>query len=140
MTFDQGAVSAADAGWFAGAINIRNARGLIGIDPDEAVLKFATESEREFDIWNEAKAAGEKVAGLGPGVLAIGESDAIDLFISLGADGPDAVAIRDADKPELQLDSLPNLCRVAREEKREFHDVCLRSLLGDGDYGCPQSF
>jgi len=45
LAFDEGAISAADTGRFACAINIGNAGRLIGIDPDKAVFEFAAEGE-----------------------------------------------------------------------------------------------
>src|SRR5437899_6462694 len=129
LTFDECAICAANSGRFARTVNVGNAGGLVGIDPDEAVLKFATERKREFDVWNEAEAAGEVIAVFGPGVLAVGESYAIDLLNSFGPDGPNSITIRDSGEPKLQLYSLPELRWVSREEQDEFPDACLRSLL-----------
>ena len=131
LAFDQGAIGAADASRFPGAEDLRHARQLEFINPDEAICHVASEQARQFHIRDEMKAAGQVVAILAPGPGAIGQGHAFDARRAFGFHRPATAPIRHAEQAGLHAHALEQLAGIPPQPHAEAHDLAPIRLLGD---------
>jgi hypothetical protein len=136
LTFNQGAIGTADAGCFAGAINLGHTSRLRAIDSDEAILDLTTKHQRQFGIGHETESTSKQVTVFRPGAPAVCQCNALDFLRSFGVRGPRSKATADSTQAEFQLQSLPELGWTTEQPQAEAHDSTPGCLLGEGkDFG-----
>lgn len=134
LAFNKSLIETADAGEFAGTVDMRDGSLLGRVDGDGVVGDAAAEKAWEFEIGNEMEAAGEVVAGDLAVRAANGNEDGAKLLVAVrahdpgtGAMGGEGAAVREGFG---ELAGTPDQLQAKADEARE------RGLLKDaGDKG-----
>jgi hypothetical protein len=132
LTLDESCIDAANAAWFASAIDIGH-RGLLHcVHFDNAIFKGAAEQYGQFSVGHEAVGVGDVIARFFPDIRALAETDALDAIGTKGGFDPAIGEV--AARPK--VDGLHEFCGMGDEAGGEVDKRRKIRLLGDeGDGG-----